>query len=206
MFPESEIKEVPMTRQFVLTLFVAGSFLAGLAIAQTPAAATKVLMKTSKGDITIELNAAKAPGTVKNFLSYVKDKYFDGTIFHRVIANFMIQGGGMTAEMSEKLSKPPIKNEAGNGLKNARGTIAMARTGIVDSATCQFFINLKDNSSLDHKGDTPDGFGYCVFGKVVAGMEVVDAIAKVKTGTKHGLQDVPLEPITIISVQVIGGK
>jgi peptidyl-prolyl cis-trans isomerase B (cyclophilin B) len=206
MFPESEIKEVPMTRQFLLTLFVAGSFLAGLAIAQTPAAATKVLMKTSKGDITIELNAAKAPGTVKNFLSYVKDKYFDGTIFHRVIANFMIQGGGMTAEMSEKLSKPPIKNEAGNGLKNARGTIAMARTGTVDSATCQFFINLKDNGFLDHKGDTPDGFGYCVFGKVVAGMDVVDAIAKVKTGTKHGLQDVPLEPITIISVQVIGGK
>ncbi|MGA2362657.1 MAG: peptidylprolyl isomerase [Candidatus Aminicenantales bacterium] len=195
-----------MTRQFLLTLFVAGSFLAGLAIAQTPAAATKVLMKTSKGDITIELNAAKAPGTVKNFLSYVKDKYFDGTIFHRVIANFMIQGGGMTAEMSEKLSKPPIKNEAGNGLKNARGTIAMARTGTVDSATCQFFINLKDNGFLDHKGDTPDGFGYCVFGKVVAGMDVVDAIAKVKTGTKHGLQDVPLEPITIISVQVIGGK
>jgi peptidyl-prolyl cis-trans isomerase B (cyclophilin B) len=206
MFPKSEIKEVPMTRQFLLTLFVAGSFLAGLAIAQTPAAATKVLMKTSKGDITIELNAAKAPGTVKNFLSYVKDKYFDGTIFHRVIANFMIQGGGMTAEMSEKLSKPPIKNEAGNGLKNARGTIAMARTGTVDSATCQFFINLKDNGFLDHKGDTPDGFGYCVFGKVVAGMDVVDAIAKVKTGTKHGLQDVPLEPITIISVQVIGGK
>jgi peptidyl-prolyl cis-trans isomerase B (cyclophilin B) len=195
-----------MTRQFLLTLFVAGSFLAGLAIAQTPAAATKVLMKTSKGDITIELNAAKAPGTVKNFLSYVKDKYFDGTIFHRVIANFMIQGGGMTAEMSEKLSKPSIKNEAGNGLKNARGTIAMARTPEVDSATCQFFINLKDNSSLDHKGDTPDGFGYCVFGKVVAGMDVVDAIAKVKTGTKRDHQDVPLEPVTIISVEVIGGK
>jgi len=195
-----------MTRQFLLTLFVAGSFLAGLASAQTPAAATKVLMKTSQGDITIELNAAKAPGTVKNFLSYVKDKYFDGTIFHRVIANFMIQGGGMTAEMSEKLSKPSIKNEAANGLKNARGTIAMARTPEVDSATCQFFINLKDNSFLDHKGDTPDGFGYCVFGKVVAGMDVVDAIAKVKTGTKHGLQDVPLEPVTIISVQVIGGK
>jgi cyclophilin family peptidyl-prolyl cis-trans isomerase len=195
-----------MTRQFLLTLFVAGSFLAGLAIAQTPAAATKVLMKTSKGDITIELNAAKAPGTVKNFLSYVRDKYFDGTIFHRVIANFMIQGGGMTAEMSEKLSKPPIKNEAGNGLKNARGTIAMARTGVVDSATCQFFINLKDNSFLDHKGDTPDGFGFCVFGKVVAGMDVVDAIAKIKTGTKQGFQDVPLEPVTILSVHVIGGK
>jgi len=195
-----------MTRQFLLALFVAGSFLAGLAIAQTPAAATKVLMKTSKGDITIELNAAKAPGTVKNFLSYVKDKFYDGTIFHRVIPNFMIQGGGMTPEMSEKLSKPPIKNEAANGLKNVRGSIAMARTGIVDSATCQFFINLKDNSFLDHRGETPDGFGYCVFGKVVAGMDVVDAIAKVKTVTKRGHENVPLEPITIISVQVIGGK
>jgi peptidyl-prolyl cis-trans isomerase B (cyclophilin B) len=195
-----------MTRQFLLTLFVAGSFLAGLAIAQRPAAATKVLMKTSKGDITIELNAAKAPGTVKNFLSYVKDKYFDGTIFHRVMANFMIQGGGMTAEMSEKLSKPPIKNEAGNGLKNARGSIAMARTPEVDSATCQFFINLKDNNFLDYKDNTPERFGYCVFGKVVAGMDVVDAIAKVKTGTKRGHENVPMEPVTIISVEVIGGK
>ena len=195
-----------MTRQILLASFVAGFFLAGLAIAQTPAAATKVLMKTSKGDITIELNAAKAPITVKNFLSYVKDKFFDGTTFHRVIPGFMIQGGGMTAEMSEKLSKPSIKNEAGNGLKNARGTIAMARTPEVDSATCQFFINLKDNGFLDHKDNTPDGFGYCVFGKVVAGMEVVDAIAKVKTGTKRGHKDVPLEPITILSVEVIGGK
>jgi cyclophilin family peptidyl-prolyl cis-trans isomerase len=206
MSPESEIKEVPMIRQILLTLFVAGSFLAGLAIAQTPAAATKVLMKTSKGDITIELNAAKAPGTVKNFLSYVKDKFYDGTVFHRVIPNFMIQGGGMTAELHEKDAKAPIKNEAANGFKNYRGTIAMARTGVVDSATCQFFINLKDNSFLDHKSDTPDGFGYCVFGKVVAGMDVVDAIAKVKTGTKRGMGDVPLETVTILSVEVIGGK
>jgi peptidyl-prolyl cis-trans isomerase A (cyclophilin A) len=195
-----------MTRQLLLALFVAGSFLAGLAMAQTPAAATKVLMKTSKGDITIELNASKAPVTVRNFLSYVKDKFFEGTTFHRVMANFMIQGGGITAEMHEKPAKPPIKNEAGNGLKNARGTIAMARTGVVDSATCQFFINLKDNISLDHKDNSSEGFGYCVFGKVVSGMDVVDAIAKVKTTSKKGNDNVPVEPVTILSVEVLGGK
>lgn len=195
-----------MTRQILLALFVASSFLAGLAIAQTPAAATKVLMKTSKGDITIELYASNAPVTVKNFLSYVKDRFFEGTTFHRVMANFMIQGGGITAEMHEKPAKPPIKNEAGNGLKNARGTIAMARTTDVDSATCQFFINLKDNGFLDHKDNSAEGFGYCVFGKVVAGMDVVDAIAKVKTTTKKGNENVPVEPVTILSVEVLGGK
>jgi cyclophilin family peptidyl-prolyl cis-trans isomerase len=195
-----------MTRQIFLTLTVAGMFLAATALAQTPSAATKVLMKTSKGDITIELNGAKAPVTVKNFLSYVKDGFYNGTIFHRVISGFMIQGGGVTAEMHEKNAKAPIKNEAGNGLKNLRGTIAMARTMDVDSATCQFFINHKDNAFLDHKNDTPDGFGYCVFGKVVAGMDVVDAIAKVKTGTKHGMENVPLETVTILSVEVIAGK
>ena len=195
-----------MTRQIFLALTGAGMFLAATALAQTPAAATKVLMKTSKGDITIELNAAKAPVTVKNFLSYVKDGFYNGTIFHRVISGFMIQGGGVTAEMHEKNAKAPIKNEAGNGLKNLRGTIAMARTTDVDSATCQFFINHKDNAFLDHKSDTPDGFGYCVFGKVVAGMDVVDAIAKVKTGTKHGMENVPLETVTILSVEIIAGK
>lgn len=195
-----------MTRQILLALFVAGTLLAGLAVAQTPAAATKVLMKTSKGDITIELYPAKAPVTVKNFLSYVHEKFYDGTVFHRVIPNFMIQGGGLTAELHEKTSKAAIKNEAANGLKNVRGTIAMARTPDVDSATCQFFINLKDNTFLDHRDNTPDGFGYCVFGKVVAGMDVVDAVAKVRTGTMHGMQNVPLEPITILSVEVLGGK
>jgi len=195
-----------MTRHVLLALFVAGSFLAGLAIAQTPAAATRVLMKTSKGDITIELYSSKAPMTVKNFMFYVKDRFFEGTTFHRVIANFMIQGGGITAEMHEKPAKPPIKNEAGNGLKNARGTIAMARTGIVDSATCQFFINLKDNGTLDHKDNSTEGFGYCVFGNVVAGMDVVDAIAKIKTTSRRGYGDVPVEPVTIFSVEVLGGK
>jgi cyclophilin family peptidyl-prolyl cis-trans isomerase len=195
-----------MTRQILLALFAAGSFLAGLALAQTPSPTPKVLMKTSKGDITIELYPAKAPLTVKNFLSYVKDKYYDGTIFHRVISNFMIQGGGLTAELHEKTSKDPIKNEAANGLKNVRGTIAMARTPEVDSATCQFFINLVDNPNLNHKDNTPDGFGYCVFGKVVSGMDVVDAIAKVRTGTRRGMGDVPLEPVTILSVEVLSGK
>ncbi len=191
-----------MTRQILIATIVSVGFLAGLALAQAPAS-TKVLMKTSKGDITIELNAAKAPITVKNFLSYVQDGYFAGTIFHRVIPGFMIQGGGLTADMHEKASKPAIKNEAGNGLKNNRGTIAMARTPEVDSATCQFFINLVNNNGLDHKDDTENGFGYCVFGKVVAGMDVVDAIAKVKTGNRSGHQNVPLEPITILSVEIL---
>ncbi len=190
-----------MTRHIVPALLAAVIFLAGMALAQTPA--TKVLMKTSMGDITIELNAAKAPVTVKNFLSYVTDKYYDGTIFHRVIPGFMIQGGGMTPDMGEKASRNAIKNEAANGLRNSRGTIAMARTPVVDSATCQFFINLKDNNFLDHKDNSDEGFGYCVFGKVVAGMDVVDAIAKVKTGNKRGHQNVPLEPVTILSVEVV---
>ncbi len=188
-----------MTRQFLLTLILAGSFLAGLAIAQAPAAGTKVLMKTSKGDITLELYPAKAPVTVKNFLSYVKEGFYNGTTFHRVMPGFMIQGGGITAEMHEKSAKAPIKNEAGNGLKNSRGSIAMARLEDLNSATCQFYINLVDNPNLDQ-------MKYCVFGKVVAGMDVVDAIAKVKTGTKRGYQDVPWEPITILSVEVLDGK
>ena len=188
-----------MTRQILLALFVAGSFLAGLAIAQTPAAATKVLMKTSKGDITIELYASKAPVTVKNFLSYVKDGFYAGTTFHRVMPGFMIQGGGMTAEMHEKPAKPSIRNESGNGLTNARGSIAMARTEDLNSATCQFYINLVDNFRLDE-------LKYCAFGKVVAGMDVVDAIAKVKTTTKKGNENVPVEPVTILSVEVLGAK
>ena len=195
-----------MSRQVLTALVAAGFVLAGMALAQAPAAATKVLVRTSKGDITIELNAAKAPVTVKNFLGYVKDGFYNGTIFHRVIPGFMIQGGGLTAELHEKPAKAPIKNEAGNGLKNLRGTIAMARTSEVDSATCQFFINLVDNAFLDHKSDTPDGFGFCVFGRVVSGMDVVDAIAKVKTGNKHGMEDVPFETIAILSVGVLGGK
>ncbi|MFQ6109270.1 MAG: peptidylprolyl isomerase [Candidatus Aminicenantales bacterium] len=161
----------------------------------------KVIIKTSMGDITLELYAYKAPITVGNFLSYVDEEFYDGTIFHRVIKNFMIQGGGYTEDFAEKPSKPPIKNEAANGLKNLRGTIAMARTPEINSATCQFFINHVDNPFLDHKDNTPEGYGYAVFGKVTEGMDVVDAIASVRTMIKHGMRDVPRETITIISIR-----
>ncbi len=177
-------------------------FLAGTVVAQT-AAKPKVLLKTSKGDITLELDPAKAPVTVQNFLDYVNAKFYDGTIFHRVIKGFMIQGGGMTADLAEKQTKAPIKNEAANGLKNNRGTIAMARTMEVNSATSQFFINLVDNAFLNHKDNSPEGFGYCVFGKVVAGMDVVDAIGAVPTMTRRGMGDVPREPVTIVSATVV---
>lgn len=161
----------------------------------------KIIMKTSKGDITLELSADKAPITVENFLSYVDENFYDGTIFHRVIKGFMIQGGGLTPDLVEKPTKPPIKNEAANGLKNERGTIAMARMPEIDSATCQFFINHADNSFLDHKDNTAGGFGYAVFGKVIEGMDVVDDIANSKTIAKGGMNDVPRETILIISIR-----
>ena len=185
-----------MTRSILPILVTAGVFLAGVALAQAPAANPKVLLKTTKGDITIELYPAKAPITVKNILGYVEDKFYDGLIFHRVIPGFMIQCGGLTPEMTTKAGKAPIKNESDNGLTNARGTVAMARTNDLDSATSQFFINLVDNFRLDE-------MKYCSFGKVVAGMDVVDAIAKVPTGSKRGHGDVPLEPITILSATVV---
>jgi cyclophilin family peptidyl-prolyl cis-trans isomerase len=162
-----------------------------------------IVLHTSKGDITLELDAAKAPISTQNFVDYAKAGFYDSTIFHRVIPGFMVQAGGMTADLQAKPGgKPPIKNEAGNGLKNLRGTIAMARTQVVDSATSQFFINVVDNASLDHRDDTPAGYGYAVFGKVTAGMDVVDAIAAVQTGSQGGYQDVPVEPIVITSVTV----
>ncbi len=154
------------------------------------------------GNIKIELFKAKAPISVRNFLSYVKDGFYDGLVFHRVIPSFMIQGGGMDADMQQKKTKFAIKNEATNGLSNKRGTLAMARTAVVDSATSQFFINLVDNAFLDNSGKTPDKFGYAVFGQVVEGMDVVDAIREVKTGTKAGHSDVPVEPVFITSVKV----
>ena len=160
-----------------------------------------VVMETSMGNVKIELDEAKAPISVKNFLSYVDDKFYDGTIFHRVIANFMIQGGGFTADMQQKGTKAQIKNEAGNGLSNKKGTLAMARTNVVDSASSQFFINVVDNDFLDHKDNSPQGFGYAVFGKVIEGMDVVDKIKGVKTGTKMGFQDVPAEAVVIKSVK-----
>ncbi len=163
---------------------------------------TVVRMETSMGDITLELDAEKAPITVANFLSYVNEGFYEGTVFHRVIDNFMIQGGGMEADLKPKKNKAPIKNEADNGLKNARGTIAMARTQVVDSATSQFFINVANNDFLDHRDKTPAGYGYAVFGRVTAGLETVDAIRKVATGNQGMHQDVPKTPVTIERVVV----
>ncbi len=172
----------------------------------TPARAEEknpvVLMETSMGTVKLELYKDKAPITVNNFLSYVNDKFYDGTIFHRVIPDFMIQGGGFDATMKEKPTKAPIKNEAGNGLKNETGTLAMARTGVVDSATAQFFINVKDNTFLNHRDETPSGFGYAVFGKVTDGMDVVQKIEHVQTTNNGPHQNVPVEPVIIKSIVV----
>jgi len=166
----------------------------------------KATIETDFGTIELELDEKKAPSTVKNFADYARSGHYDNTIFHRVIDGFMIQGGGFTADMEQKPTKAPIRNEAMNGLKNARGTIAMARTMVVDSATSQFFINLVDNAFLDFRNPTPQGFGYAVFGKVTKGMEVVDKIAKVQTGN-HGMhQDVPVKPVTIKKVSVDEAK
>lgn len=160
-----------------------------------------VIMETSLGTMEIELNQEKAPATVKNFLSYVDDKFYEGTIFHRVISNFMIQGGGFTKEMTQKPTRGPIKNEADNGLRNEPGTIAMARTSDPHSATSQFFINVSENSFLNHTSETPQGWGYAVFGKVTKGMDVVKRIQTVKTTNRAGHSNVPVEPVVITSVQ-----
>ncbi len=160
-----------------------------------------VVMKTSMGVIEIELYPDKAPVTVENFLKYVDSGFYDGTIFHRVINNFMIQGGGFTTAFKEKQTFSPIINEANNGLSNSRGTIAMARTSDVNSATSQFFINVIDNTYLDYKSPTAQGYGYCVFGKVIKGMDVVDKIKEVATGTRGYYQDVPKKDIVIKSVK-----
>lgn len=163
----------------------------------------QVVMETSMGNVKIELFQDKAPISVRNFLSYVKEGYYDGLIFHRVIKNFMVQGGGLDVDMQTKKTKFAIKNEATNGLKNTRGTLAMARTSMVDSATSQFFVNVVDNAFLDHTGKTPDRFGYAVFAQVIEGMDVVDAIREVKTGNKGGHQDVPVEPVFINSIKLV---
>ena len=159
---------------------------------------TIVVLETSKGNIEIELFEKEAPITTRNFLDYVNDGFYDDLIFHRVIDGFMIQGGGFDKDMNEKETKAPIKNEAANGLKNTRGTIAMARTMVVDSATAQFFINVADNNFLDHKDESAQGYGYAVFGKVVKGMDVVDAIKSVQTHSVGMFDDVPVEPVVII--------
>ncbi len=161
-----------------------------------------ITLHTTLGDIGLELDAEKAPATVENFLTYAKDGFFDGTIFHRVIDNFMVQGGGMLPDMSQKPTRDPIKNEADNGLKNAKGTIAMARTNDPHSATAQFFINVSDNDFLNHKSPSPQGWGYAVFGKVVSGMDVVEKIKATKTGRRGYHDDVPVEAITIDRVTI----
>lgn len=176
----------------------ASSLLLSLNLLAAPVANPHVLLTTSLGEIEIELAADKAPISTKNFLAYVESGFYDGTQFHRVIPGFMIQGGGFDADMSEKDTQAPIKNEADNGLRNERGTLAMARTQVVDSATSQFFINHKDNAFLDHGGRD---FGYAVFGKVVRGMEVVDKIAQVPTGNRGMHQNVPRQPVLIVSAK-----
>lgn len=163
----------------------------------------RVLFETSKGNILIELHPDKAPKTVENFLAYVESGFYDGTIFHRVIPRFMVQGGGFTPDMKKKTTKPPIQNEADNGLKNKRGTLSMARTGDPHSATAQFFLNVVDNVSLDHTGKNPRGWGYAVFATVLEGMDVADAIVSVKT-TVHGrMRDVPETPVLIKKASVV---
>lgn len=182
-------------KRLLISLMVA-VFLAGMvsgAFAENP----KVVMQTNMGQILLELYPDKAPITVKNFLEYVEEGYYDGTIFHRVINDFMIQGGGFDKNMNRKKTKDPIKNEADNGLANDRGTIAMARTMVVDSATSQFFINVKDNAFLNFRDKTQKGYGYAVFGKVVDGMPVVDKIKRAATGVKNGMRDVPVKPVII---------
>lgn len=159
-----------------------------------------VMIRTNVGDIEVELYQNKAPQTVKNFLQYVDEKHYDQTIFHRVIDGFMIQGGGFSTDFKEKKTHAPIRNEANNGLANTRGTLAMARTSDVHSATAQFYINVADNDFLNYKSPTPSGYGYCVFGQVINGMDVVDKIKKVKTGNKQGHQDVPVETVKIIEI------
>ena len=179
---EKRIEEKPMTKE------------------EAKPSPAKVALETSMGKIVIELDEQKAPLTSVNFLNYVKNGFYDGTIFHRVIPNFMIQGGGLTSDMKEKDTSAPIKNEASNGLKNNRGTVAMARTNDPDSATSQFFINLVNNDYLNYSPANP---GYTVFGKVIEGLDVVGKIGAVKTTTKMGHEDVPIEPITILSAKII---
>ena len=165
-----------------------------------------VIIKTDMGNIEVELNQQQAPISTANFLHYVDTGFYSNTVFHRVIPNFMVQGGGFTRSLSEKITGDEIKNEAANGLKNERGTIAMARTGVVDSATSQFFINHANNRFLNHRSKTTQGYGYAVFGRVTSGMDIVDAIATVATGRKKGMSDVPLNPVMIQAIERLEKK
>jgi len=196
---DDEIKEAPMKKLLALLVLTPA-----LASAAGGPATARVKLETSKGVIVLELDAAKSPITVSNFLAYVKSGFYDGTIIHRVIPGFMIQGGGFTPKMDEKPTSGTIVNEAANGLSNLRGTVAMARTPDPNSASAQFFVNLVNNTFLD-RAKAPDGFGYCVFGKVIEGMNVVDAIASVPTGAVGQYQNVPSQPVTIQKASVLTG-
>lgn len=189
-----------MFKSFIMTLVLALALPVSL---WAQDAAPKVQLETNMGNIVIELDQKAAPETVKNFLNYVKSGHYNDTIFHRVIDGFMIQGGGMLADMSQKTTGDPIKNEANNGLKNDKYTVAMARTGDPHSATSQFFINVNNNDFLNFTAETTAGWGYTVFGKVVSGQEVVDAIAKLKTGRKNGHSDVPIKVVTITKAVIL---
>ncbi|HWK11551.1 MAG TPA: peptidylprolyl isomerase [Vicinamibacterales bacterium] len=167
-----------------------------------PAAGPVVILDTTAGSIVIQLFPDKAPDSVNNFLEYVRDGFYSGTIFHRVVPGYVVQGGGYTPELVEKTTRPPVRNEATNGLTNVRGTVAMARTRAVRSATSQFFINLANNARLDHHGLAPDDYGYAVFGRVIEGMDVVDRIAAMATTSRDGMDDVPVTPVVIKSVVV----
>lgn len=192
-------------RRLILSLMLLCCFAGSAAANPNPTGATTVTvqMQTNKGLIVLALDAAKAPETVANFLEYARAGFYDGTIFHRVIPDFMIQGGGFEPGMSQKATRGNVKNEADNGLKNDLGTIAMARTSDPHSATAQFFINTKDNAFLNHSAPNAQGWGYCVFGKVTEGMDVIKAIEKVKTGNRGGHGDVPLEDVVIEKVTVV---
>ena len=183
-----------MRKILILTALL--TLVAGLATA-----APTVEMITSLGTVKIELDSDKAPTTVNNFMYYVDQKFYDGTLFHRVIKGFMIQGGGFDEQGRRKATVAPIKNEAGNGLKNLKGTVAMARTPVVDSATSQFFINLVDNDFLNHRGNSPQTYGYAVFGRVIEGMDIVEKIAAVRTVSKNGFNDFPVSPVVIESIR-----
>ena len=169
-----------------------------------PAAGNEVVViSTSLGDVTVELFKDKAPVSVANFLSYATEGFYTGTIFHRVVSGFAVQGGGFTPTMVEKMTRPPIQNEATNGLRNVRGTVAMARTQSLRSATSQFYFNVSNNADLDHQGFSPKDFGYAVFGRVLSGMDVVDRISRVPTHASAGMEDVPVDPVTITGVKVV---
>jgi peptidyl-prolyl cis-trans isomerase B (cyclophilin B) len=187
-----------MTRQFIC-----GAVIAFAITAFAAADSVRVSLETTKGVVVLELDAAKAPETVENFVAYVNAGHYDGTLFHRVMPGFVVQGGGYEKGLKERPTRPPVPNEANNGLSNVRGTIAMARTSDPHSATAQFFINLQDNTRLDHRSETPQGWGYCVFGRVVEGMDVMDSIAEVPTAPKGGHGNVPVEDVVLTRAKVV---